>query len=143
MHDYEDREKTKKSNTGFYFLNGTGGEWFLSKGCYILTGGEFLKCEISQKCHRSPCSETKKISEIHQNLNYHASVLQLTRWYESFVVLEKSWLSIKWGNRIPSVPLSRRPWSIYCIRNITFEKLLLLSLSIALLLCIFFLISFD
>ena len=33
---------------GFYFSNGTGGEWFLSKGYYILTGGEFLKCEISQ-----------------------------------------------------------------------------------------------
>ena len=33
---------------GFYFSNGTGGEWFLSKGYYISTGGEFSKCEISQ-----------------------------------------------------------------------------------------------
>ena len=33
---------------GFYFLNGTGGEWFLSKGYYILTDGEFSKFEISQ-----------------------------------------------------------------------------------------------
>ena len=28
--------------------NETGGEWYLSKGYYILTGGEFSKCEISQ-----------------------------------------------------------------------------------------------
>ena len=28
--------------------NGNGGECFLSKGYYNLTGGEFSKCEISQ-----------------------------------------------------------------------------------------------
>ena len=49
----------------------------------------------------------------------------------------------KVGEPYPFGPLSRRPWSIYCIRNITFEKLLLLFLSIAILLCIFFLISFE
>ena len=38
----------KHGYSGFYFSNGTGGEWFLSKGYYILTGGEFSKCEISQ-----------------------------------------------------------------------------------------------
>ena len=32
----------------FIETQGTGGEWFLSKGYYNLTGGEFSKCEISQ-----------------------------------------------------------------------------------------------
>ena len=35
-------------DSGFYFSNGTGGEWFWSKGYYILSSGEFSKCEISQ-----------------------------------------------------------------------------------------------
>ena len=33
---------------GFYFSNGTGGEWFWGKGYNILSGGEFSKCEILQ-----------------------------------------------------------------------------------------------
>ena len=33
---------------GFYFSNGTGGEWLLSKGYYIFTGAEFSKCKVSQ-----------------------------------------------------------------------------------------------
>ena len=41
-------QKIIKTYSGFYFSNATGGEWFLSRGYYILTGGEFSKCEISQ-----------------------------------------------------------------------------------------------
>ena len=50
-------------HSGFYFSNGTGGEWFLSKGYSILTGGEFSKFKMSQNLvyASSPLALAKKI----------------------------------------------------------------------------------